>query len=250
MAPAQPPLPRAWNFPFHPRAGSQTSILMSESDEGVSVAATRQKAGKRLNCCTAAGPIPGSVNPPAGTIWAKVIEVFGSTRADKLSHDAAALRACPYMIIVARRTAHDPPVTIFMALSSEVLTRGQRLLNLLAQEFLFSRRLTLRISCERRSRAHRPLVSFIRLFGGVGSKAWRHISVWCRHPASALPAPVRLIPQDSQHTRAPSRDPTAPCSSTFATDALRVQHLDWTRSGEVLRSSHRGHDALLKQLTH
>src|SRR5207245_11726292 len=125
-----------------------SSDLMSESDEGVSVAATRQKAGKRLNCCTAAGPIPGSVNPPAGTIWAKVIEVFGSTRADKLSHDAAALRACPYIIIVARRTAHDPPVTIFMALSSAVLTRGQRLLTPLAQEFLLSRRLTLHITCD------------------------------------------------------------------------------------------------------
>src|SRR5438876_5984088 len=154
MAPAQPPLPRAWNFPFHARAGSQTSILMSESDEGVSVAATRQKAGRRLNCCTAAGPIPGSVNPPAGTIWAKVIEVFGSTRDDKLWHDAAALRACPYIIIIARRTAHDPPVTIFMALSSEVLTRGQKLLNPLAQEFLFCRRLTSRFS-RSASRSHR-----------------------------------------------------------------------------------------------
>src|SRR6266545_4193662 len=137
MAPAQPPLPTPWNFPFHAGAGSQTSILMSESDEGISVAATRQKAGRRLNCCTAAGPISGSVNPPAGTIWARVIEVFGSTRDDKLSHDAAAaLRACPY-IITARRTAHDPPVTIFMPFSSEVLTRGQRLLNPLAQESLF-----------------------------------------------------------------------------------------------------------------
>jgi hypothetical protein len=61
------------------------------------------------------------VNPPAGTIWAKVIEVFGSTRDDKLSHDAAASRACPYIIIVARRTTHDPPVTIFMG--SDVMAK-------------------------------------------------------------------------------------------------------------------------------
>src|SRR5437762_11873303 len=99
MFPAQPPLPTAWNFPFHPRAGSQTSILMSESDDGVSVASTRQKAGRRLNCCVAAGLIPGRVKPPAGTIWAKVIEVSGSARDDKLSHGAAALRACPYIIV-------------------------------------------------------------------------------------------------------------------------------------------------------
>src|SRR5688572_25537146 len=116
MVPAQPPLPTAWNLPFHATAGSQTSILMSESEEGVSVAATRQKAGNWLNCCTAAGPVPGRLNPPAGTISAKVIEVFGSPRDDKLSHDAAPLSACPsIMSISARRTAHDPPVTVFIA---------------------------------------------------------------------------------------------------------------------------------------
>src|SRR5262245_47102082 len=113
MFPAQPPLPTAWNFPFHPRAGSQTSTLMSESDDGLSVAATRQKAGRPLNCCTAVGPIPGRAKPPAGTTCANVIEVSGSARDDKLSH-AAALRARPY-ISVARSTAHDPPVTILIA---------------------------------------------------------------------------------------------------------------------------------------
>src|SRR5262245_20476813 len=94
---------------------------MSESDEGVSVAATRQKAGRRLNCCTAAGFIPGSVNPPAGTSWAKVIEASGSGRADKVSHDSAS-RAFPD-IIIARSRADDPPVTILIAPSSEVLTQ-------------------------------------------------------------------------------------------------------------------------------
>src|SRR5262245_998656 len=117
MVPAQPPLPTAWNLPFHARAGSQTSILMSESEEGLSVAATRQNAGNWLNCCAAAGPVPGRLNPPAGAIWAKVIEVFGSARDAKLSHDAAALSACPsIMSISARRTTHDPPVTVFIAL--------------------------------------------------------------------------------------------------------------------------------------
>src|SRR5207253_11446897 len=115
MVPAQPPLPTAWNLPFHAWAGSQTSILMSESDEGVSVAATRQKVGSRLNCGTA-GPVSGRVNSPAATVLAKVIEVFGSDRDDKLSHDDAALRACP-CVVSARRSAHDPPVTIFIARS-------------------------------------------------------------------------------------------------------------------------------------
>src|SRR5687767_15551143 len=122
MVPAQPPLPTAWNLPFHATTGSQTSILISESGEGVSLAATRQKAGNWLNCGTT-GPVPGGLNPPAGTSWTKVIDVFGSTRDDKLSHDAAALRAWA-SIISARRTAHDP-VTLFIAVSPEVLTRRQ-----------------------------------------------------------------------------------------------------------------------------
>src|SRR5689334_3206149 len=124
MLPAQPPLPTAWNLPFHPAAGSQTSILISESEEGVSVAATRQKAGNWLNCGTA-GPVPGRVNPPAGTLWARVIEVFGSARDDKLSHDAGAPSACPSIISISARTAHDPPVIVFIAPSSEVVTRRQ-----------------------------------------------------------------------------------------------------------------------------
>jgi len=41
---------------------------------------------------------------------------------DKLSHDAAAPSVCP-CVINAIRTTHDPAVTIFIALSSEVLTR-------------------------------------------------------------------------------------------------------------------------------
>src|SRR5216683_1115524 len=124
MVPAQPPLPTAWNFPFQSVAGIQTSILRSESDEGVSVPATRQKVGSWLNC-GAAGPVPGRVNAPAGTIWARVIEVFGSAKDDKLSHDDAALRACP-CVVSARRSAHNPPITIFISRSSEVPTRGQQ----------------------------------------------------------------------------------------------------------------------------
>src|ERR1700722_18032425 len=45
MVPAQPPLPTASYFPFQLAAGSWTTILMSESVDGLSVAATRQWAG-------------------------------------------------------------------------------------------------------------------------------------------------------------------------------------------------------------
>src|SRR5580765_5175176 len=97
MVPAQPPLPTAWNFPFQSAAGGQTSILMSEPDEGATVAVTRQKVGSWLNY-GAAEPVQGRVNGPAGTTWARVIEVFGSARDDKLSHDDEALRACPCVV--------------------------------------------------------------------------------------------------------------------------------------------------------
>src|SRR6266576_6339272 len=97
MVPAQPPLPTAWNFPFQSTAGIQTSILMSESDEGVSVAATRQKVGSWLNCGVA-GSVPGRANVPVGTTWARVIEVFGSARDNRLLHDDADLRAGPCVV--------------------------------------------------------------------------------------------------------------------------------------------------------
>src|SRR4029453_7022006 len=122
MVPAQPPLPTARNFPFHACAGIQISTLMSESDGGVSVVATRQKAGIWLNCGTV-GPLPGRMNPPAGTISANVIEVFGSVSEDKLSHDVVVLRACP-STFSAGRTAPKPPVTIFITSSAEDVPTG------------------------------------------------------------------------------------------------------------------------------
>jgi hypothetical protein len=80
------------NFPFQPDAGIQTSILMSESVDGFSVAATRQNAGRPLAACTkvaGAGVPPaaiGIVNAPASTARASVIVVFGSASDARLSH--------------------------------------------------------------------------------------------------------------------------------------------------------------------
>src|SRR6202049_3150350 len=92
MEPLKPPLPTAMNFPFQPDACIQTSILMSESVDGFSVAATRQNAGRSLTACTkavGAGVPPaamGIVNAPASTARASVIVVFGSASDARLSH--------------------------------------------------------------------------------------------------------------------------------------------------------------------
>src|SRR5437879_9472977 len=89
MTPAKPPLPTAWNFPFHPQTGSQTSILMSESLEGANTAPTRQNPGRVENCEAAGPPAVGGVKAPAATVFADVIVVFGNLREARLSQDAA-----------------------------------------------------------------------------------------------------------------------------------------------------------------
>src|ERR1700693_6245087 len=76
--PAQPPLPTAWYFPFQSEAGSQTSILISESLLGFSVAATWQYAGK-----------PVRAEAPAATSRAEVTAICGEDNEARLSQDAA-----------------------------------------------------------------------------------------------------------------------------------------------------------------
>src|SRR5580698_9012702 len=80
MAPDHPPFPLATNFSFHPDTGSHTSILISESLDGLSVAATLQYAG---------------VFPAAATSCARVIVVSGSFSEARLSHDAAQAATAP-----------------------------------------------------------------------------------------------------------------------------------------------------------
>ena len=55
MAPDQPPLPTPMNLRFQPSAGIHTSILISESEVGRMVAATRQKAGSPRNAALLRG---------------------------------------------------------------------------------------------------------------------------------------------------------------------------------------------------
>src|SRR5262245_56451994 len=91
MLPFQPPLPVAWNLPFHAlAAGSQYSTLMSESADGLSVASTRQNAGRSENgLAPPRPPRAGGVKAPAATDVAAVIVASGSLRDDSASHDCA-----------------------------------------------------------------------------------------------------------------------------------------------------------------
>src|SRR4051794_33065481 len=93
MVPAHPPFPTACSLLFQPEEGSQTSILMSESADGVSVALTRQKAG---NCAKALDRMPprlsGGANAPGLTLWTASIRPRSMESPRKSSHDAPAAR--------------------------------------------------------------------------------------------------------------------------------------------------------------
>src|SRR5687767_12396965 len=103
MLPLKAPLPTAMYLPFQPVSGNQTSILMSESLDGLSVAATRQNAGSSPN--GAPSPLaPGGVNVPAGTACASVIVAAGTTSAVSLSHAVATSDDCPERTAPSRKT--------------------------------------------------------------------------------------------------------------------------------------------------
>src|SRR5579859_1335767 len=89
MDPANPPLPSPRYLPFHPASGSHTSILISESLAGLSVAATRQNAGRFLVATAGMPNAGGATNAPASTCCAKLIVVSGSFNAARLSQVAA-----------------------------------------------------------------------------------------------------------------------------------------------------------------
>ncbi len=90
MFPDQPPFPLASRFPFQPVAGIQSSILISESLEGLSVAATRQNAGRSSKdgpCLPR--PAAGAVKAPAPTAVAEVMVVSGNFSEARLSQVVA-----------------------------------------------------------------------------------------------------------------------------------------------------------------
>src|SRR5215470_5358720 len=96
MLPAHAPLPTASSFPFHApspetevEAGNHTSILMSESPDGVSVAAIRQNAGRFVKASPPRPPRPfGGVNCFAPTGCASVTATCACENVDRLSQVA------------------------------------------------------------------------------------------------------------------------------------------------------------------
>src|SRR5438552_7224197 len=89
MLPAHAPLPTASSLPFHPDTGSHTSILMSESLDGVRVAATRQNEGNAANGLAPRPPRGfGGMNCPGPTVCASVTATCGCDTVDRLSQVA------------------------------------------------------------------------------------------------------------------------------------------------------------------
>src|SRR4029077_16258646 len=91
IAPADPPDPSPWNFPFQlPSDGIQTSKLICDWLVGVATATTRQNAGRLLKTW----PL-GAVNVPAGTDCAVVIVTFGRDSVARLLQLAALAPVAP-----------------------------------------------------------------------------------------------------------------------------------------------------------
>src|SRR6185369_3123970 len=85
MTPPAPPLPVPRNLPFQVSAGgSHTSMLMFDSGVGLSVAATRQKAGTVIAGALA---LAFGLNGPAATAAAVVIVVSCSLSPLSASHE-------------------------------------------------------------------------------------------------------------------------------------------------------------------
>src|ERR1700681_4550389 len=87
MPPWKPPPPVPRNLPFHVVSGSQTSILMLESELGIRFAVTRQKAGRPL--IVVSGLEPGTTKTPVVLSVADVIVVSCSCKDWRLVHGVA-----------------------------------------------------------------------------------------------------------------------------------------------------------------
>src|SRR5438552_18717991 len=112
MLPAHPALPTACSFPFQPaEAGNQTSILISESLDGFSVAARRQNAGRLAYENPRPRPTAGLTKAPGDTVCASVIVVFGSESAARLSHVAAIALVETRVVIAASPARAASPET-------------------------------------------------------------------------------------------------------------------------------------------
>src|SRR6185503_9608792 len=137
MTPAQPPLPTAWYLPFHPSDGIHTSILMSESDDGASVAAMRQCAGSISGGAAGAPPRPagapagaggpparpGCTNGPAATTSAIVIVVLDSFSDFRSAHGVAA--SAGVVAATTARTTSEPRWRVLISVDLDACVLSQ-----------------------------------------------------------------------------------------------------------------------------
>ncbi len=107
ILPLNAPLPTAWYFPFQFDTGIQTSILISESEDGFNVAATRHDSA---------------------SVFAAVIVVAGNVSADSPSHEPAAstrMDASPLVKSQAANPHNKPPrtqrITLFICISLQIV---------------------------------------------------------------------------------------------------------------------------------
>src|SRR5713226_1893180 len=87
MMPWNPPPPVPRNRPFHVVSGNHTSILIEESEAGVSVAVTRQNAGSPVS--VVGGLDPGITKAPVVLSTADVIVVCSRASDCRLVHGVA-----------------------------------------------------------------------------------------------------------------------------------------------------------------
>src|ERR1043166_7969025 len=100
MTPWKPPPPVPRKRLFQVALGSQTSILMVELLIGVSVAVTRQKAGRPVS-----GAAPGGTNVPLSLSVADVMVVCSSSRPLRLVQGVASAGAALNAAEASRATA-------------------------------------------------------------------------------------------------------------------------------------------------
>src|SRR5712671_397053 len=87
MTPWKPPPPVPRNLPFHVVSGNQISVLMLESELGVRVAVTLQKAGRPV--IVVGGLEPGTTKTPVVLSVADVIVVCCRCKDWRLVHGVA-----------------------------------------------------------------------------------------------------------------------------------------------------------------
>src|SRR6516225_12473309 len=105
MMPWNPPPPVPRNRPFQRVSGNHTSILIEESDVGVSVAVTRQNAGSPGIVC--GGLVLGTTKTPVVLSTADVIVVFSRDKDSRLVHGVA-IAGVPAMASDAKRPIAAP----------------------------------------------------------------------------------------------------------------------------------------------